>query len=101
MVFNFAHMIFDVVYGFTGKDVREYNFTMANILGHNGWEYSETKALHGEAAVLSCSGESNFQLRVLKGVSSDVSCLSEMCLYVNDPPILSQSVPKQQAKKNN
>ena len=86
-----------------GKDVRvnlEYNLTMANVLGHNGWLYNETKALHEEGAILSCSGDSPFQLRLLKGVSSDVSCLSKMCLYVPDPPILSQIVPKQQAKKN-
>ena len=86
-----------------GKDVRvnlEYNLTMANVLGHNGWLYNETKALHEEGSILSCSGDSPFQLRLLKGVSSDVSCLSKMCLYVPDPPILSQIVPKQQAKKN-
>ena len=66
-----------------GKDVRvnlEYNLTMANVLGHNGWLYNETKALHEEGAILSCSGDSPFQLRLLKGVSSDVSCLSKMCL---------------------
>ena len=85
-----------------GKDVRvnlEYNLTMANVLGRNGWLYNETKALHEEGAILSCSGDSPFQLRLLKGVSSDVSCLSKMCLYVPDPPILSQIVPKQQAKR--
>ena len=67
-----------------GKDVRvnlEYNLTMANVLGHTGWLYNETKALHEEGAILSCSGDSPFQLRLLKGVSSDVSCLSKMCLY--------------------
>ena len=73
---------------------------MANLLGHNGWFYNETKALHEEGAILSCSGDSPSQLRLLKGVSSDVSCLSKMCLYVPDPPILSQIVPKQQVKKN-
>ena len=86
-----------------GKDVRvnlEYNLTMANVVGHNGWLYNETKELHEEGAILRCSGDSPFQLRLLKGVSSDVSCLSKMCLYVPDPPILSQIVPKQQAKKN-
>ena len=86
-----------------GKDVRvnlEYNLTMANVLGHNGWLYNETKALHEEVAIMSCSGDSPFQLRLLKGVSSDVSYLSKMCLYVPDPPILSQIVPKQQMKKN-
>ena len=86
-----------------GKDVRvnlEYNLTMANVLGHNGWLYNETKALHKEGEILNCSGDSPFQLILLKGVNSDVSCLSKMCLYVPDHPILSQIVPKQQVKKN-
>ena len=86
-----------------GKDVRdnlEYNLTMANVLGRNGWLYDETKALYEEGAILSCSGDSPFQLRLLKGVSSDVSCLSKMCLYVPDPPSLSQLDAKPQVKKN-
>ena len=86
-----------------GKDVRvnlEYNLTMANVLGHNGWLYNEAKALHEEGALLNCSGDSPFQLISLKGVNSDVSCLSKMCLYVPDHHILSQIVPKQQVKKN-
>ena len=85
------------------KDVQvnlEYNLTMANVLGQNGWLYNETKALYQEGNILSCSGDSPSQLRLLKGVSSDVSFLSKMCLYVPDPPILSQTVPKQQVKKN-
>ena len=73
---------------------------MANVLGHSGWLYNETKALHEEGAILSCSGDSPFQLRLLEGGSSDVSCLSKMCLHVPDPPILSQIVPKQQVKRN-
>ena len=85
------------------KDVRvnlEYNLTMTNVLGHNEWLYNETTALHEEGAIWSCSGDSPSQLRLLKRVSSDVSCLSEMCLIVPDAPILSEIVPKQQVKKN-
>ena len=63
----------------------EYNLAMSEVLGRPGWLYNETKALHDEGAILSCSGDSPFQLRLLKGVSSDVSCLSKMCLYVSDP----------------
>ena len=62
---------------------------MPEILGRHGWLYNETKALHDEGAILSRSGDSPFQLRMLKGVSSDVSCYSKMCLYVPDPMCVS------------
>ena len=62
--------------------------------------YNETKALHEVGAILNCSGDSPFKQRLPKGVSGDVSCLSKKCLYVPDPPILSQIVPKQQLKDN-
>ena len=84
-----------------GKDVRinlEYNLAMSEVLGRPGWLYNETKALHDEGAILSCSGDSPFQLRLLKGVSSDVSCLSKMCLYVSDPADISNP-PVKQTKK--
>ena len=85
-----------------GKDVRinlEYNLAMSEVLGRPGWLYNETKALHDEGAILSCSGDSPFQLRLLKGVSSDVSCLSKMCLYVSDPADISNP-PVKQTKKD-
>ena len=85
-----------------GKDVRinlEYNLAMSEVLGRPGWLYNETKALHDEGAILSCSGDSPFQLRLLKGVSSDVSCLSKMCLYVSDPADISNP-PLKQTKKD-
>ena len=84
-----------------GKDVRinlEYNLAMSEVLGRPRWLYNETKALHDEGAILSCSGDSPFQLRLLKGVSSDVSCLSKMCLYVSDPADISNP-PLKQTKK--
>ena len=84
------------------KDVRinlEYNLAMSEVLGRPGWLYNETKALHDEGAILSCSGDSPFQLRLLKGVSSDVSCLSKMCLYVSDPADISNP-PLKQTKKD-
>ena len=71
---------------------------MSEVLGRPGWVYNETKALHDEGAILSCSGDSPFQLRLLKGVSSDVSCLSKVCLYVSDPADISNP-PLQQKKK--
>ena len=52
-----------------------------------------------KGAILSCSGDSPFQLRLLKGVSSDVSCLSKMCLYVSDPADISNP-PVKQTKKD-
>ena len=58
---------------------------MPEILGRHGWLYNETKALNDEGAILSCSGDSPFQLRLLKGVSNDTMALSKMCLYVPDP----------------
>ena len=85
-----------------GKDVRinlEYNLAMSEVLGRPGWLYNETKALHDEGAILSCSGDSPFQLRLLKGVSSDVSCLSKMCLYVSDPADI-LNPPVKQTKKD-
>ena len=85
-----------------GKDVRinlEYNLAMSEVLGRPGWLYNETKALHDEGAILSCSCDSPFQLRLLKGVSSDVSCLSKMCLYVSDPADISNP-PLKQTKKD-
>ena len=63
----------------------ECNLAMSEVLGRPGWLYNETKALHNEGAILSCSGDSPLQLRLLKGVCSDVSGLSKMCLYVSDP----------------
>ena len=63
----------------------EYNLAMSEVLGRPGWLYNETKTLHDEGAILSCSGDSLFQVRLLKCVSSDVSCLSKKCLYVSDP----------------
>ena len=84
-----------------GKDVRinlKYNLAMSEVLGRPGWLYNETKALHDEGAILSCSGDSPFQLRLLKGVSSDVFCLSKMCLYVSDPADISNP-PLKQTKK--
>ena len=77
----------------------EYNLAMSEVLGRPGWLYNETKALHDEGAILSCSGDSPFQLRLLKGVSSDVSCLSKMCLYVSDPADISNP-PVKQTKKD-
>ena len=67
---------------FHGEDVRinlKYNLAMSEVLGRPGWSYNVTKALHDESPIQSCSGDSPFQLRLLKGVSSDVSCLSKMC----------------------
>ena len=58
---------------------------MPEILGRHGWLYNETKALNDEGAILSCSGDSPFQLRLLKGGSNDTPALSKMCLYVPDP----------------
>ena len=76
---------------------------MPEILGRHGWLYNETKALHDEGAILSCSGDSPFQLRMLKGVSSDVSCHSKLCLYVPDPMCVSaldRAGSKQQTQTN-
>ena len=44
---------------------------------------------YDEGAILSCSGDSPFQLRMLKGVSSDVSRHYKMRLYVPDPMCVS------------
>ena len=86
-----------------GTDVRinlEYNLAMSEVLGHPGWLYNETKALHDEVAILSCSGDSPFlQLRLLKGVINDVSCLSKMCLYVSDPADITNP-PLKKTKKD-
>ena len=73
----------------------ENNLAMSDVLGRPGWLYNETKDLHDEGAILRCSGDSPFQLRLLKGVSSDVSCLSKMCLYVSDPADISNPPLKQ------
>ena len=79
----------------------EYNLTMSEMLGRHGWLYNETKALHDEGAILSCSGDSPFQLRMLKGVSSDASCHSKMCLYLPDPMAVSDTTgSRQKAKKD-
>ena len=50
--------------------------------------------------ILSCSGHSPFQLRLLKGVIRDFSSLSKRCLCVRDPLSLSQLESKSQVKKN-
>ena len=76
----------------------EYNLAMSEVLGRPGWLYNETKALHVEGDILSCSGDSPLQRRLLKGVSSDVSCLSKMGLYVSDPADISNP-PLKQTKK--
>ena len=72
---------------------------MPEVLGRPGWLYNETKALQDDSAILICSGDSTFLLRLLKGVSSDVSCLSKKCLYVSDPAAISNP-PLKQTKKD-
>ena len=77
----------------------EYNLAMSEVLGRPGCLYKETKALHDEGVILSCSGDSPFQLRLLKGVSSDVSCLSKMWLYISDPADI-PTPPLKQTRKD-
>ena len=74
---------------------------MPEILGTRGWLYNETKALNDAGATLSCSGDSPFQLRFLKGVSSDVSSRSKMCLYVPDLIGVSNITDSRQHTKKN
>ena len=87
---------------FQEKDVRinlENNLAMSEVLGSPGWLYNETRDLHDRCAILRCSGDSPFQLRLLKSVSSDVSCLSKMCPCVSDPADISNP-PLKQTKKD-
>lgn len=92
---------------FNGKDVRvnlESNLSMSRTLGQKGWLYEQTKMLHEEGVIFSCSGDSPFQLRLLKGVSMN-STLSKMSLYVLDPPEANNLkkgmyVPKSASKTN-
>ena len=76
----------------------EDSLAMSEVLRRPEWLYNETKALHDKGAILSCSADSPFQLRLLKGVSSDVSSLSKMGLYVSDPADISNP-PLKQTKK--
>lgn len=54
--------------------------------GGKGWLYEATERLVNKGVVLSISGDTPFLLRMLKGVSSDITNHSRLALYVEDPP---------------
>ena len=74
---------------FMGKDNRinmEFNLGSQEHIGDPGWLYQQTQELQQGGAILSCSGDAPFILRLITAKATDhKGNLSHIPLYVSDP----------------